>query len=150
LEQDKAAAVAIEGWSGNNLGISIEPEGKFTPNEPFTVLVRVKNTSGKKLDHHPWIELGTEAALGGTDDPESTAAIALERIASDGDDSEAVWKKGATFTQKFRVTPHLDGIKNVTFLARAFENDGLGPFGPGAMDAKTFDVVKPTDRVAKQ
>ena len=151
IEEGKAAAIAISGWSGNNLAISVEPQGKITANDPFTVLVRVKNTSGKKLDHHPWIELGTEAALSATDDPEAAAAVAIERIDTDSDDeSDRSWKKGATYTQKFVVSPHLSGNKRVTFLARAFENDGLGPFGPGALDAKTFDVVKSNTRVAKK
>src|SRR4051812_23143201 len=49
ITEGHAAATAITGWSGDNLKLSISPEGKPSGDAPFTVAVRVKNTSGHKL-----------------------------------------------------------------------------------------------------
>lgn len=152
-----AAAIAITGWSGNNLALAIESEGRPTGDAPFTIGVRVKNTTGQPLAHRPSISLSTEAALEGTEDANhEDAAVAIEPIepieADEGlgDDPEP-FAVGQTMVAKFRVTPHKRGLHKLTFLATAFESDEApGPTTAGAMDARTFTLSDATPEVAVQ
>ncbi|HEX7842557.1 MAG TPA: hypothetical protein VF469_34020 [Kofleriaceae bacterium] len=149
-----AAAVQITGWSGNNLALAIESEGRPTGDAPFTIGVRVKNTAGQQLLHRPWISLSTEAALEGTEAAShEDAAVAIEPIESEtgersGDD-RGPFERGQTMVLKFRVTPHKHGLHKLTFLASAFESDEQpGPTTAGAMDARTFTLSDSTPAVA--
>jgi hypothetical protein len=151
-----AAAVFVRGWSGNSLGIQIVPKGPVTGDAPFTVAVTIKNTSGHKLEHAPWIELTTDDALTAADDS-SQPALEIERAEGpadgqpDADPSPAEptpVKKNGTVTQLFTVTPHRKLTGKLAFLATATENEGLGPYGAGAMDIRTFDVAEAQPSVA--
>src|SRR5262249_11746323 len=104
VEAGKAAAVGVRGWSGNKLAMKIEARGPITADAPFTSAVRVKNTSGHKLDIHPWVDLSTEAALAGTEDAADQAPLQIESVDKEGSSEE--WKKGAEDIALFKVTPH--------------------------------------------
>lgn len=147
-----AAAVQIIGWSGNSLGLTIEPRGKITADAPFTIALRVKNTTNQPLQH-PWPELTTEATLEATSDDSGEnldgrrtyLEIAKQTDSSDGDFSERTLAPGQEQVTLFTVTPHnvsADKLGKVTFLATAHENVGLGPLGHGAYEAKTFDFAR--------
>ncbi len=110
------------------------------------------NTTGHALDHAPYVTLTTQEALSATSEDEG-AEPALEiadaeRVpptGGDGDsdsDSDSRVARGASTVSEFVVTPHGKLPPTITFLASAVENDGLGPYGAGAMDAVTFDVVE--------
>ena len=147
-EAGKAAAVGVRGWSGNNLGMTIEARGPISADAPFTIAVRVKNTTGHKLDIHPWVDLSTEAALAGTEDAADQAPLQIESVDKEGNSEE--WKKGAEDVALFKVTAHGKLPKHVTFLASAIANNGPGPTIAGALDARTFSVVEKTQTVAKK
>jgi hypothetical protein len=151
VTEGTAAAVAITGWSGNNLQMSIVPEGRPTGDAPFTVAVRIKNTSGDQLAYRPWVSLSTESALEGTEEAEhEDAGVAIERIDGEaGDDEVTPFQRGQVTVARFRVTPNKQGLRKLTFLASAFESDdGPGPITAGAMDARTFTLTDTTPAVA--
>jgi hypothetical protein len=84
VSEGYAAAISITGWSGDNLKMAIEPEGRPTSDAPFTIAVRVKNTTGQSLAHAPDVSLSTEAALEGTEAASyEDAAVAIEKIETD-------------------------------------------------------------------
>src|ERR1043165_2088932 len=156
-----AAAIGITGWSGDNLRLSIKPEGRPTGDAPFTVAVRVKNTSGQALAHHPYVSLGTAAALEGTEAANfEDAGVVIERIeepakddpgadAATGDVDFRAFERGETMVARYRVTPKKPGLRQLTFLASAFESDQEpGPTTAGAMDARTFALSESTPSVA--
>jgi hypothetical protein len=142
-----AAGVFIRGWSGNSLGMKIEPKGPITSDAPFTVAVTIKNTTGHKLESRPWISLSTSDELTASDD-ESHPALDIEPVDSDADGEPQPLKKNGAVTQLFTVTPHGKLPKQIAFLATATENEGLGPHGAGAMDIVSFDVTDKTPSVA--
>ena len=152
ISEGRAAAIAITGWSGNSLNMAIKAEGRPTADAPFTVAVRVKNTSGQELAHMPYVTLSTEAALEGTEDEgHEEAGVVLERIDNDteGSDYETPFKRGQTMVAKFRVTPHQKGLRKMTLLAQAFAyDDAPGPITAGAMDARTFTLSESSPAVA--
>src|SRR5262249_41637293 len=161
VNEGYAAAIAITGWSGDNLKMSIKPEGKPTGDAPFTVAVRIKNTSGQELAHHPYINLSTAAALEGTEAANyEDAEVAIERIenepakngesddSTEGYDSRA-FRRGETMVARYRITPKKSGLGKLTFLASAFESDDApGPTTAGAMDARTFKLSETKPQVA--
>jgi len=146
-----AAAVAITGWSGDNLKMAIKPEGRPTGDAPFTVAVRLTNTSGQELRHRPWVSLTTEAALEGTDEANhEDASVALEQIEdAEAADHETPWKRGQSIVARFRVTPKKPGLRKITILASAFSSDEEpGPTTAAAMDARTFTLSEAAPSVA--
>jgi hypothetical protein len=154
VSEGYAAAVAITGWSGNNLAMSVKPEGRPTGDAPFTVAVRIKNTSGQELARRPYVSLSTEAALEASEEQEpENAAVAIERI--DGEELEGTdeyggrFKRGEAMIARFRVTPRKSGLRKITFLASAFESDEEpGPTTAAAMDARTLELSEATPAVA--
>jgi hypothetical protein len=149
IDEGLAAATSIRGWSGNNLALAIHPEGKIVEGQPFTVEVRVTNTTGAK--QFPLVDLTTEEALTGNEDPTTEAPLSIERVDEDSsNEADPGWKRGAVDITKFRVTPHGKGLSHVTFLASAHVGGGPGDgaYGPGAMDAQTFEVSQPAREIA--
>jgi hypothetical protein len=143
VSEGYAAAVLVTGWSGNNLGLKIEPSGPLTSDAPFEIAVRVKNTTGHELSRAPWISLTTEAALAGSEEDGHEAIVAIDQIdddkPADSEDEDRAFKRGAEEVARFRVTPNKKGLGKVTFLASAFEMDEMpGPTTAGAKDARTF------------
>ncbi|HEX2691466.1 MAG TPA: hypothetical protein VHN14_32870 [Kofleriaceae bacterium] len=152
VSEGRAAAIAITGWSGNNLHMSIKPEGRPTSDAPFTVAVKISNTSGQPLAHLPYITLSTEAALGGSDEEgREEASVALEKIEADDEPSgwDTSFARGKSMVARFRVTPHQKGLRKITFLASAFEyEEAPGPVTAGAMDARTITLSEANPSVA--
>lgn len=152
VSEGQAAAISITGWSGNNLKMSINPEGRPTSDAPFTVAVRVTNTSGQTLAHMPYVSLSTEAALEGSSEAGyEDASVVLDRIDTDDEaaDYDTPFRRGKTMVARFRVTPHQQGLRKITFLASAFEYDEApGPVTAGAMDARTFTLSESNPVVA--
>lgn len=140
-----AAGVFVRGWSGNNLGMTIAAKGPITGDAPFQIAVTIKNTTGHKLDHAPWINLTTDDALTAAADENTDPAVDIESgddatYETDADGNEKPMKRNATVTKVFTVTPHKKLTGKIAFLASATENDGLGPHGAGAMDIQTFAI----------
>ncbi|HEY6179402.1 MAG TPA: hypothetical protein VIX73_33335 [Kofleriaceae bacterium] len=158
VSEGYAAAIGITGWSGDNLKLSIKPEGRPTGDAPFTVAVRVKNTSGQALAHRPYVSLGTAAALEGTEAANfEDAGVVIERIEEPANDDpsntsadvDSAFSRGETMVARYRVTPKKPGLRQLTFLASAFESDQEpGPTTAGAMDARTFALSEATPSVA--
>ncbi|HET7500058.1 MAG TPA: hypothetical protein VFK02_03620 [Kofleriaceae bacterium] len=151
VSEGYAAAVGITGWSGDNLGMAIRTEGRPSSNQPFTVAVHIKNTSGQELVRAPYVSLSTEAALEAKEgDDRDGAAVTIEQIdADEATDHEVAFKRGQTMVVRYRVTPNKQGLHKMTFLARAFESDEEpGPTTAGAMDARTFTLSDATPAVA--
>lgn len=148
-----AAGVFIRGWSGNNLGMTIAAKGPITGDAPFTIAVTIKNTTGHKLEHAPWINLSTEDALTATADENTDPAVDIDSgddtaYETDADGNEKPMKRNATVTKLFTVTPHKKLTGTIAFLATAIQNDGLGPHGAGAMDIQTFTIADSHPSVA--
>jgi hypothetical protein len=142
-----AAAIEVSGWSGNNLGLAIVPEGAPTNDRPFIVAVHVKNTSGDKLGQAPDVFLTTEAALQGSQDDASDAAVTIEELDRDDAGTPTVkaddvgFARGAKLTRRFRITPVKPGLGKITLLASAFDfSDMPGPMKAGAKDAQTLTL----------
>lgn len=142
------AGIYIRGWSGNSLGMKIVPEGTVASGKPFTIAVHIKNTTGRKLEEHPWVNLTTQDELSATDN-DADPAVDIQPIDDDRADADGTptpLKRNAEYVAKFTVTPHRKLTGTISFLASATQNDGLGPHGAGAMDIETFKV---TDTDAK-
>lgn len=150
VESGNAAAIGILGWSGNSLKMKIVPEGAVSAKAPFIVAVKVVNTTGKVLPHHPYISLANQiSAAGFMESPEEQFTI--ERIDAAGETDEypmlddehdkvAVAEEVVT---RFRVTPKADTGNQITFVASADAYDGQpGPTIAGAMEVVTIPVAE--------
>lgn len=140
VEAHQAAGVAVRGWSGDSLMIAIEPQGPITMSAPFTVAVRVKNTSGHRLPHMPSLELATQLSLQGSfetgEDFDITAA------SDDQDSYTRPLRRGEELVERFVVVPKRKGLSAVTFVASATAwREQPGPVIAGALDVKTFTVA---------
>jgi hypothetical protein len=144
----QTAAVSAVSWSGNDFDIAIRPQGKIIAGKPFTVAVRIVNTSGHKVKHVPYIHLGTQVGLSGVGDRDD---YKIEEVETTGDDDsyERKFRPGDVAVRKFTVTPTGDPEKQVTFVASAYAwVEEPGPIAWGAMDAETFRIA-PEKQAAK-
>jgi len=148
VESGNAAALGIIGWSGNSMKMRIVPEGAVTANAPFVVAVKVVNTSGRVLPHHPYFSLANQiSAAGFMESPEEHFTI--EQIKTDGeawdyptlDDEHDQVAVNEEIVARFRVTPKGDIGKQIAFVASAdaFESQP-GPVIAGAMEIATVPV----------
>lgn len=142
------AAQPVLAWHGNDYDMAIETEGKLVAGKPFTVAVRMKNTTNQGLLHIPSIRLGTEVGLEGVEDGEFT----IEEIEPENAKPryERELPVGRVFTQRFTVTPKSNDIKQVTLVAEAFVyGQDISPVEGGAMEAQTIHFKPaPRDKVA--
>jgi hypothetical protein len=154
VSEGTAAAIAINGWSGNNLGMTIRAEGRPTGDAPFTIAVRVANQAGQKLARAPRVYLSTEDALMGHGDDKEDAAIEIEEASDEAggaasDDGDAAFARGAVMVKRFRVTPKKPGLKRLTLLASAYESDDEpGPATAGGKEARTFTLTESAPAMA--
>lgn len=152
VSEGYAAAIEVTGWSGDNLKMTVAPEGRPTSDAPFTIAVRVKNTTGQSLVRAPAVSLTTEATLAGTEAANhEDAAVAIEQIETDvpEHDEDDAFDNGQAIVVRFRVTPRKPGLRKLTFLADAWEHDNVpGPVTAGARDARTFTLSETTPAVA--
>jgi hypothetical protein len=148
VESGNAAAIGIIGWSGNSMKMRIVPEGPVTPTAPFVVAVKVVNSTGHVLPHHPYFSLANQISVSGfMEAPEELFTI--EQINADGeaydypmlDDEEDQIAVGQEVVAHFRVTPKGDVGKQIAFVASAdvFESQP-GPVIAGAMEIVTVPV----------
>lgn len=141
----KPAAVGVIAWHGNTFDMAIERTAAHD-DAPFTVAVRMTNTSGENRRYRPSISLGT--ALGFDGEIAESDDFTIEPI---GDDGTHRFKSGATFVQKFLVTPQRKGIKRVTFIASAYVwGEDISPIEGGAIDMRTFSVTESHPAVAEK
>ena len=141
------AAIPVLGWSGDDFAISIRKEGRAVAGQPFTVAVRIENTTGKRMKV-PYIELGTQVALSGVSAGDDFAIEDAD--ASAGDHEPKTLRPGGALVKKFTVTPQDESSKQVTLIARAFiYPEDIGKIEAGAMDAKTFQIAHPKPADAK-
>lgn len=145
VTEGTAAAIAITGWSGNSLGISIVPQGPITLDAPFTVAVTIHNT-GRRLPDLS-VQLGTlDARLGNVD---AGADFDIENADADADETDHSLEKHGERIERFVVTPKSKTAKQVTFVAEVEAWDEQpGPVIAGAMDAKTFPITETKHEVA--
>ncbi|MEO8845893.1 MAG: hypothetical protein ABI591_28300 [Kofleriaceae bacterium] len=148
VESGNAAAIGIIGWSGNSMKMRIVPEGVVTPNAPFVVAVKVVNSTGHVLPHHPYFSLANQInASGFMEAPEEHFTI--EQINPDGedydyptvDDEQDQVAVGEELVARFRVTPKGDIGKVIPLVASAdvYESQP-GPVIAGAMEIVTVSV----------
>ncbi|HEX4423247.1 MAG TPA: hypothetical protein VH165_35295 [Kofleriaceae bacterium] len=140
VTQDGAAAlVDVLGWSGNTLTMKIEATSPVTLDAPFTIAVRLTNTSGRNLPDELQVQLIADDALG---PPLSGLEIVRIEDPAEPDLSPRPWSKRAERVARFRVTPHTD-TRHLVLLAKALvhDPDRIGPrFVAGAIDAVAFDA----------
>jgi hypothetical protein len=143
-----AASATVIGWSGNSLAISIRPEGRVREGEAFVVAVRVKNTTGRKLQL-PWPQLGTRAGENSVEAGDATIQE-IEDPAIDAIGADRAWKPGAVFVRRFTVTLPRSGAKHAAFVAQAFSygESVPGPAAAGAMDVASFAIDETPPAVA--
>jgi hypothetical protein len=138
--QQAMARVGAVTWSGNSFPIAIEPPAVIPTDKPFTVGVRVTNTTKKEI---PWLEVdlgGTEVSYGGLegslylnsgeDAPYSTTRVEEEI-------SDEPLKPGESRVYHYLVTPRpeLDGVKQYTLSAHAHGGNR------GALALETFKAT---------
>ena len=134
----EAARVGAVTWSGNSYPIAIELPAVIPATKPFTVVVRVTNTTKKPID---WFELdlgGRDLSYGGLDGQLSARTDdddPYEITRTTDDYSDEPLKPGESRVASFTVTPTAP-IKDFTLVAHAHGSGG------GAMDMITF---KPTE-----
>ncbi|HUJ59592.1 MAG TPA: hypothetical protein VLX92_13895 [Kofleriaceae bacterium] len=134
-DDGSAAAVSIRGWSGNSLAMTVKPEGKPVAGEPFTVVVKVRNTTGRRLPERPIVMLGT--AL-----DDSGSIVSGDDFDIEPSDEQPVGPTptddGKVTVAHFLVTPK-HAVTSVTFVVEATAYPGdIGPNLGGAIDIKTI------------
>lgn len=142
IDQGAAAGFGVLAWSGDSLRLSIAPEGPITGDAPFTVDLRVKNTSGRPLPEPPVFDLGTKLGLDGMVGPGDDFDIEPVAPPDDTTDDAAptTFARGAEVVQKYIVTPH-EHLDHVTFVAGAYAwPDDPGTMLAGAMELETFPI----------
>jgi hypothetical protein len=137
-----AAITSVLGWSGDNLDMKIEATGPVTLDAPFTVAVRLTNTSGRSLPRELWVELTAADAFG-----PGITELEIKRVEdpADPDDGSRPWPPRAVHVARFRVTPHTT-TRHLVFLAKALVHDPrkLGPaLLAGAIEGAAFDAAEP-------
>ena len=113
------AAVGILGFSSSELGLSIETEGAVRAGAPFTVAVRITNTTKQAL-RMPFLRVGTGVTLGGYIDEHETEAIAPADGEPDDhsyDLHDAPFKPGATVVRRFTLPAPLADAKQIAIVA---------------------------------
>jgi hypothetical protein len=149
---ENVAAASIMAWAGNDFAMSIQPEGKLVPGEPFTVAVRIKNTTTTTYHGVPYIQLGTTLNLYGVANSDD---ISIEEQRDEDGDApahpEGKFRPGRAAVQRFKVTPKNADQKEITFVASAYMwREEMGPVSAGAMEATTIRLPRAHARVARK
>jgi hypothetical protein len=142
LQTGGAAVVPVLGWSGDSIDMKIEPIGPVTVDAPFTIAVRLTNTSGRSLPRDLPVELIAADTFGPW-----LSELAIVRIddPADPDDGPRPWPRRAVHVARFRVTPHT-ATRHLVFLAKVLVHDPskLGPaWLAGAIEGAAFDAAEP-------
>jgi hypothetical protein len=147
---DEVAAVSLQAWAGNDFAMSIRPESKILPGEPFTMAVRIRNTSNRTYKRAPYVHLGTSLGLYGISETDDTKISEL-----DDDDERSLdqrrFRPGDSVLQRFTVTPASSDQKEITFVASAYVwQEEPGPIVAGAMDATTIALPQAGAKLASK
>ncbi len=149
---ETTAAIGVATWSGNSFAMSIEPPARIPAEGPFTLGVRVKNTTKKPMKR-PYIELG--ARIGGPGGLDSQLITDVEDYkiseveqpdecdGEEGDCAPQLVAPGAEYLAIYKIEP-LFGIDHFTFVAQARSEDG------GAMATAIVDRPQADDAPAVQ
>jgi len=137
-DEDVEAAVAgIATWSGNSFAMTIEPPAAIPAEGPFTIAVRVKNTTKKPMTI-PHVEIGSQIA--GIMDLSSSLyfksdGFEVEPVEESKYDDDAKIEPGAEQVSIYKINPE-HGIEHFTFVAHA------DAYGTGAALA-TLSIERP-------
>lgn len=140
-----AAKAGAAVWSGNSFGLAIEPPAKVPAEGPFTVGVRVTNTTKKPMEY-------AEVTLGGPQlDFNGMEGLTTLYQGDDGEFDVTMKDQGeqpaiAPGEQRlvqFDVTPKHDGVKAFTLVAQA-HGDQAG----AALEVTT--ITRPSVEAATQ
>lgn len=144
-DDSEAAVASVVTWGGNQFGIAIEPPAELPDSGPFTVAVRIKNTTRTPLG-------GVDVSLGsrfGMPDLASDAQLSdgegykVEQVEdsrereADSETDPTVVAPGAEKVIIYRVTP-IDERRHLTFAVLA--TGGSDRVRYGAMEATSFDL----------
>jgi hypothetical protein len=128
-----AAKVGAAVWSGNTFGMAIDTP-TIPAEGPFTVAVRVKNTTKKPMEYLDVEMGGPELAYSGMDGLSLYASDDAEFDVKLADDAtDASLEPGQEKLVTFEVTPRHPGVKKFTLVASGRAGAG------GAMDVRTFE-----------
>jgi hypothetical protein len=146
--EDEVAAVALQAWAGNDFAMSIRPEGKITPGQPFTIAVELRNTSNRAYKHAPSVQLGTSIGLYGISEAED---VRISELDDESSPHERRFRPGDRAVERFTVTPASVDQKQLTFVASAYLwEDEPGPIVAGAMEATTIALPASRAKVASK
>jgi hypothetical protein len=140
-----AAHAGVVSWSCNSFPIAIEPPATIPAEGPFTVAVRIKNTT-KQAFTYSYVNVGGTIdsfdEMGGglqlTSDDYDVAEVdeppAADAPATEGDDADGdVVPVGAEQVRVFRVVPKHPGVRHFTLIAHVATDNG------SAMEIRAFD-----------
>lgn len=127
------AEVGLATWSGNSFAMAIEPPAAIPVEGPFTVAVRIKNTTKKPMKQ-PSLQVGTR--ISGLDGLSSELGISayegtsVELVddpptAPNDDDDEPMLAPGAEHLAIYKIDPAF-GTDRVTLVAHASAYDNIG------------------------
>lgn len=142
-----AAHAGFATWSGNSFPIAIEPPATIPAEGPFTIAVRVTNTTKKGFTYcepqvggtiQSYEEMGGGLQLGSDD----YDIAQIDEPPTSGDDANELVPVGAERVMIFRITPKHPGVKHFTIVAHVSADGG------GAMDIASFDRPEVADAVA--
>jgi hypothetical protein len=142
---ETTAAVGVATWSGNSFAMSIEPPATIPAEGPFTIGVRVKNTTKKPMKR-PWINIG--ARIGGpqgldsqlideVDDYKLSEVDQPDEYPSN-EEGDVMVAPGAEYLAIYKIEPR-SGIDHFTFVAQARSEEG------GAMATTIVDRPQADD-----
>jgi hypothetical protein len=142
---DTGAHAGIVTWSGNSFPMTIEPPAQLPAEGPFTVAVRVKNTSSQGWKYC-FGHIG--GALAGYNEMDGGLQLADDELdmeavgeGESGNGEDIMVAPGAERVMIYRVTPKHAGIDHFTIVAHFNTDTG------GAMEIASFDrpPQKPAD-----
>ncbi len=134
-----AAHAGIATWSGNAFAATIEPPASIPVEGPFTVAVRVKNTTKAPFGYLSSIIGGQLMGWNAMDNNFTMSTDDYDVADVDQDSSDDGLAPGAERLFLYRVTPKRPGIRHFTFVTHV-RADNLG-----AMDIASFDRPAPPD-----
>jgi hypothetical protein len=131
-----AMSAGVATWTGNSFDAAIEPPGTIPDEGPFSIAVRIKNTTKHAIAPH--VDLGSE--LRGVTGLESSLWLGnnddykVEPIDADHADYEVA--PGAEQLILYRVTPARAGVRHFAFVANVLDSETESE---GAMAVAAFD-----------
>ncbi len=142
-DDNAAAVIGLATWSGNSFNATLEPPASIPSEGPFTVALRIKNTTKKPLSNlYPDVGqrlFGMEGLdlvpqLTNDTDPAYSIGQIAQPDATDSDDADNdALAPGAERLFIYHVEPKHPGVNHFTFVAYVRANNG------GAMSSLILD-----------